>query len=169
VLVDHGNQAHHFNLDSANVVLMLNCLAGKALGFTENAHLRKEIKILLGQKTNNRLNTRVDTLDNTLSEHLLGCLVAVVAVKNAFQLFLRASRAIVAASSPASNQSTNSANFSAVIVLSTEFTIDTFSDEVTEEYSYDPRPAPGREQSHGIAYVASVAAMKASRYSAMRS
>jgi hypothetical protein len=49
VLVDHVNQA--------NVALMLNLLAGKALGLTESAHLGKEIKILLGRETSDRLDT----------------------------------------------------------------------------------------------------------------
>jgi hypothetical protein len=56
VLVHHVNQAHSFHLDGANVVLMLNLLAEKALGLTEDAYLDKEIKILLGRETSNRLD-----------------------------------------------------------------------------------------------------------------
>jgi hypothetical protein len=83
----------------------------------------------------NRLDTRIDTSDTTLGEHLLDCLVVVFAAKDHFLAPLEGVTAIVAASSPASIRSAYSANFSAVIVLRTVFPMETFCDKVTARSS----------------------------------
>jgi hypothetical protein len=73
-------------------------LAGKVLGFTENAYLRKVNSSWL--KYRPIASTRVDTPDNTLGQHLLD-LIAVVAARVTFQALQGASRISAGVTPPA--------------------------------------------------------------------
>mmetsp|Transcript_17700 Transcript_17700/g.32724 ORF Transcript_17700/g.32724 Transcript_17700/m.32724 type:complete len:660 (+) Transcript_17700:319-2298(+) len=88
ILVDHVNHAQGFHLNGTSVVIMENILASGQFFTVEHLHLFKESNVLRVSELRNGFNTRVDTPEASVGEHLLVSLVVVVSIENDLPVLL---------------------------------------------------------------------------------